>query len=133
MVKCLDQFVHGRVKRGEKNGGAVKIEGEVETASRFQQGQEARQGGRQVHQVQEGVGEEDVPGGGAARFPGGEVKGIKGLQSEPGERPGLDSSQPYFPISLSSKPLSRAKAGIRVWAAVILAGRRSTAGIVGVS
>ena len=78
VIQGFDQGVQVRVDGGLKDGGPVKIEGEVEEPAGSQARQEAGQGGGEVDQVQDGMGDEQVPGR-FSRLPVQEIEEVGGF------------------------------------------------------
>jgi len=77
VVGPLDQRIQRRVECRLKDRGAVEDQAEEEQAGLAQQRQEGLCGAAGIHQIQEGVREQQVVGAGAGRIPG-EIEGIRG-------------------------------------------------------
>ena len=78
VIQGFDQGVQVRINGGLKDGGPVKIEAKVEQPAGSKARQEGRQGGGKIDQVQDGVGDEQVPGR-FSRLPVQEIEEVGGF------------------------------------------------------
>ena len=82
VIQGFDQGVQVRVDGRLEAGDSVKIEGKVEEPAGSQARQEAGQGGGEVDEVQDGMGDEEVPGR-FSRLPVEEIEEVGGFKRYP--------------------------------------------------